>query len=74
MVTGMFAPKPHDGADNGTSANGADISQVLRDVEKSDNALKQGRGGEPVTDGMGLGQPPNPVISSAADRRPNEYS
>jgi uncharacterized membrane protein YqiK len=41
MVTGMFAPKPHDGADNGASANGADFTQVLRDVEKADNAVKQ---------------------------------
>jgi hypothetical protein len=41
MVTGMFAPKPHDGADSGASANGADFSQVLRDVEKADGALKQ---------------------------------
>jgi uncharacterized membrane protein YqiK len=41
MVTGMFAPKSHDGADNGASANGADFTQVLRDVEKADNAVKQ---------------------------------
>jgi hypothetical protein len=41
MVTSMFTPKPHDGADNGTSANGADLAQVLRDVEKADSSLKQ---------------------------------
>lgn len=41
MVTGMFAPKAHDGADNGQPANRADISRVLRDVEKADKASNQ---------------------------------
>jgi hypothetical protein len=36
MVTGMFAPKPRDGADGATTPNGsADISQTLLDVDKA---------------------------------------